>query len=144
MTAYGGTDSRGVLFEYNPSTNGYTKKFDFDGTARGAIPYESLLEASNGKLYGMTCYGGSSGYGVLFEYDPASNTYTKKLDFDGTNNGRYPNGGLMQASNGKLYGMASSGGVNDYGVLFEYDPSTNAYTKKARFRWYCQRKLSVW
>ncbi len=133
MTSMGGANNYGVLFEYDPVTDTYTRKFDFDGSNNGKEPHGSLIQAYNGKLYGMTSRGGVYDYGVLFEYDPATDTYTKKFDFDGYNNGRNPEGSLMQASNGKLYGMTSMGGANVYGVLFEYDPATDICTKKFDF-----------
>ena len=86
----------------------YTKLKDFDNT-NGANPYGSLMQASDGKLYGMTSGGGSSGYGVIFSFDPSSSTYTKLKDFD-DRMVAYPYGSLMQASDGKLYGMTISGG----------------------------------
>ncbi|MBO3116592.1 BspA family leucine-rich repeat surface protein, partial [Winogradskyella sp. DF17] len=133
MTVFGGTFNRGVLFEYDPATSTFAKKLDFDGTIKGRNPNGSLVQAANGKLYGMTGGGGSSDYGVLFEYDLVNATYTKKLDFDGTFNGRNPLGSLIQASNGKLYGMTSGGGIFSGGVLFEYDPATDTFTKKLDF-----------
>jgi uncharacterized repeat protein (TIGR03803 family) len=133
MTFQGGTNNYGVLFEYDPISNSYSKKLDFDGAANGSYPQGSLIQASNGKLYGMTWEGGTNNFGVLFEYDLATDTYTKKIDFAGTSNGSVPQGSLMQATNGKLYGMTNSGGTNDYGVLFEYDPAINTYTKKMDF-----------
>ncbi len=133
MTWYGGANSMGVLFEYDPSTNTYAKKLDFNGSANGSKPQGSLMKASNGKLYGMTYEGGTNNYGVLFEYDAATSIYTKKLDFNGSANGRYPIGNLMQAGNGKLYGLTSDGGTNFVGVLFEYNLTTNVYTKKMDF-----------
>jgi len=133
MTNSGGINNIGILFEYDPATNTYTKKLDFAGASNGSNPYGSLMQASNGKLYGMTNSGGTNSMGVLFEYDPATDTYTKKLDFAGATNGSNPHGSLMQATNGKLYGMTNSGGTNSMGVLFEYDPATNTYTKKLDF-----------
>jgi uncharacterized repeat protein (TIGR03803 family) len=135
MTYAGGMYDIGVLFEYDPSTFTYTKKLDFEGATNGSSPFGSLMQASNGKLYGMARTGGANNFGVLFEYDPATNTYTKKLDFAGTTNGQYPTGSLIQASNGKLYGMTPSGGTNNYGVIFEYDPTTSIYTKRLDFAW---------
>ncbi len=132
MTTYGGIFDKGVLFEYDPATDTYTKKLDFNGSEKGRYSAGSLMQASNGKLYGMAL-GGEFSDGVVFEYDPATNAYTKKLDFDGPSKGSYPNGSLIQASNGKLYGMTYSGGVNDYGVLFEYDPATSTYSKRLDF-----------
>lgn len=134
ITSIGGTNNLGVLFEYDPITNIYVKKVDFDGTSKGSKPNGSLMQAANGKLYGMTKEGGTSAFGVLFEYDIATSTFTKKVDFNGSVNGKYPTGALMQASNGKLYGMTSDGGVNFVGVLFEYDPATSNYVKKFNFQ----------
>jgi uncharacterized repeat protein (TIGR03803 family) len=132
-TGYGGKNTLGVLFEWDPATNIYIKKLDFNGAENGSNPYGSLLQADNGKLYGMTYRGGAHDYGVLYEWDPATDTYTKKLDFNGTGNGSNPFGSLIQANDGKLYGMTESGGINDLGVLFEWDPATDSYTKKIDF-----------
>ncbi|NPD45586.1 choice-of-anchor tandem repeat GloVer-containing protein [Lentimicrobium sp. S6] len=133
MTRLGGTNSKGVLFEYDPSDNSFSKKIEFDGTSKGSMPYGSLVEATNNKLYGMTKLGGTNNIGVLFEYDPSDNSFTKKIDFDNTNNGKYPTGSLFLASNGQLYGMTQLGGTNSKGVLFEYDPSDNSFIKKIEF-----------
>ena len=133
MTQNGGSGGFGVLFEYNLSNNAYSKKLDFDGISKGSNPQGSLIQASNSKLYGMTSQGGSSGYGVLFEYDPSSNTYNKMFDFDGTAKGSFPYGNLLQGSNNKLYGMTSIGGISNYGVLFEYDLVGNIYNKILNF-----------
>ena len=132
MTMWGGTNDMGTLFEFDPVTKVFTKKVDFDGTAKGRLPQGSLFEASNGKLYGMTYAGGTIDDGVIFEFDPATDTYTKKFDFD-TWYGSSPYGSLMEASNGKLYGMASQGGTANSGVLFEYDFALDFYTKKIDF-----------
>lgn len=129
----GGTNNLGTIFEYDLTTNTCTKKIDLS-LANGHSPYgNSLCLHSNGKFYGMTLYGGSSNFGVLFEYDAATNTYTKKIDFTGSANGAYPYGGLMVTSAGKIFGVTSQGGVNSQGTLFEYVPGTNTLTKKVDF-----------
>ncbi len=133
MTLVSGTFEKGVIFEYNPANNSYTKKIDFDGINKGARPRGSLIQATNGKLYGMTEFGGTYNKGVLFEYDPANNSFTKKIDFDGISNGEKPCASLMQATNGKLYGTTPSGGANNMGTLFEYDIVNNQLIKKVDF-----------
>jgi uncharacterized repeat protein (TIGR03803 family) len=133
MTNMGGINNLGVLFEWNLVTDSLVKKLDFSGVENGSSPKGSLIQADNGKIYGMTTDGGINNYGVLFEWDPATDTYTKKLDFNGVENGSNPNGSLLQADNGILYGMTCAGGMNDSGVLFEWDPSTNNYVKKIDF-----------
>jgi len=134
LTSEGGAYNAGALFEYDPFTGTYKKWHDFDGTATGAIPNGSLIEASNGKLYGVTKWGGSTNWGALFEFDPLTGILTNVYDFIHPN-GAWPVGGLMQASNGMLYGITSYGGpYNNYGVLFEYDPTgRGTYTVKVNF-----------
>ena len=125
----GGSNGLGVIFSFDPSSSTYTKLKDFDGN-NGANPYGSLLQASDGKLYGMTHEGGANG--VIFSFDPSSSTFTKLKDFDSTN-GANPYGSLMQASDGKLYGMTPGGGSNNAGVIFSFDPSSSTYTKLKDF-----------
>jgi len=125
----GGSMGAGVLFEYDYMTNIYTKKLDLIA-ANGSTPYGDLIEAANGKLYTMTTIGGVNDLGAIFEYDAATNVITKKADFDGVGNGQGPEGSLVQAANGNLYGLTKAGGVSGSGVLFEYNISTNTMTKK--------------
>jgi len=131
-TSSGGAHGKGVLFQYNPITSSYSKKFDFDGT-NGISPRTSLVQANDGMLYGMTYEGGANYIGVVFQYDPVTSTCIKKFDFDGTPNGCLPYGSLIQAADGMLYGMAARGGMNDQGVIFQYNPATSVYTKKFDF-----------
>jgi len=138
MTNKGGVAGYGVLFKYNPADSTFTKKLDFGaigvtGISSGVSPMGSLIQASDGNLYGMTSAGGTNNLGVLFQYNPNTNAYTKKLDFTGTSTGSSPYGTLMQASDGNIYGMTSSGGANNYGVLFQYDPVTSVFKKKFDF-----------
>jgi uncharacterized repeat protein (TIGR03803 family) len=127
MTNQGGSSNVGVIFSFDPSSSTYTKLKDFDNT-NGANPYGSLVQASDGKLYGLTYGGGSSGSGVIFSFDLSASTYIKLKDFDNIN-GANPYGNLMQASDGKLYGMTSAGGSSNVGVIFSFDPSASTYTK---------------
>jgi uncharacterized repeat protein (TIGR03803 family) len=133
MTYGGGANDMGVLFQYNPATSAYTNLLDFAGSTNGSHPHGSLIQASDGNLYGMTNAGGANDMGVLFQYNPATNTYTNLLDFAGAANGSHPYGSLMQASDGNLYGMTYRGGANDMGVLFQYNPATSAYTGKLEY-----------
>ncbi len=133
MTANGGSKDYGVIFSFDPLSFVYTKLIEFDGI-NGRTPYGSLIRTKNEKLYGMTSEGGNNNNdaGVIFSFDPLSSTYTKLKDFDGAN-GSHPAGSLMQASDGKLYGVTVNGGSNDYGVIFSFDPSTSLYTKLKDF-----------
>lgn len=129
----GGINSSGLIFYYDPSTNIYTKTFDFNHNTIGGAPTSSLMQASDGKLYGIFNSKISGDNGSLFSYDPQTNIFIKKFDFDGSVNGSYPIGASMQASNGLLYGVTNWGGTNGKGVLFSYDPINNIFAKKYDF-----------
>jgi uncharacterized repeat protein (TIGR03803 family) len=132
MTNKGGVSDLGTLFEFD-LTGTLIKKIDFNETVNGGYPYGNLIESANGKFYGMTLYGGINNFGTLFEFDPAAKTLTKKTDFNGAVNGRGSLGSLTVSNDGKLYGMTQQGGANDFGTLFEFDPSTGILTKKVDF-----------
>ena len=136
LTYSGGLSDKGVLFEYDPITGVYAKKYDFDGA--NGVPSRDLLFASNNKFYGLTNEGNNTG--ALFEYDPTSGVLTTKYDFDGSA-GKAPPLSLIEASNGKLYGLTQSGwSNNDYGTLYEFDLATDVYTKLHDFEWYTGRE----
>ena len=127
MTKTGGTNDYGVIFKYNLLSETYIKIFDFDYT-NGRRPVGSLMQASDGMLYGMTAYGGASNRGIIFSYNVQNNSFSKLHDFV-SSVGREPWGSLIEASDGKLYGMTSGGGLNNDGTIFQFDPITNVYIK---------------
>ncbi len=119
----------GLLFEFDPSANIVTQRYNFQYSG-GSNP-EINPVVHEGKLYGVTTYGGSFDYGVIYEYDPASGIYTKKHDFDYTN-GAYSQC-ILTMSGGIFYGDTQEGGINEMGVFFTWDPITNIFTKKFDF-----------
>ena len=131
VTPEGGTGApggAGVIFSFDQSTSTYTKLHDFD-LVNGGIPQASLVQASDGKLYGTTAYGGSTNNGIIYSYDPGTSTFTRLFDFADVNSGQRPYGAMVQGDDGKLYGTTSEGGLgaNDNGTIFSYDPSTGTY-----------------
>ncbi|MCA6363862.1 MAG: hypothetical protein IM638_12555 [Bacteroidetes bacterium] len=133
MTESGGTNNAGIIYRFNPGTNQFTKLFDFNPVVSGKTPTSSLIQTPDGKLYGMTRRGGNNDLGVLFRFDPVTLAYSKLVDFSGTSNGALPSGSLLLASNGRLYGTTIQGGTNNRGVLFEYNPANNLFTKRCDF-----------
>ncbi|MEO6489676.1 MAG: choice-of-anchor tandem repeat GloVer-containing protein, partial [Ferruginibacter sp.] len=129
VTNDGGSNDAGVIFEWDQSTNVYTKKADLN-LVNGSKPFASM-ELCNGKFYGTCGEGGNNNEGVLFEWDPSSNIYTKKIDLS-WENGRKAYGSMV-LHNGKLYGMTYEGGDNGGGVIYEYDPAGNTFLKKYSF-----------
>ena len=128
VTPEGGAHNHGVLFEYDPGTNILTKRVDFDGVNLGSSPQEGMMQATNGKLYGLTFNGGVNDDGVLYEFDPISNLIAKKVDFDLVATGRGPHHKLIQIS-GELYGVTGGGGENLFGTLFKFNFQSVVFTK---------------
>jgi len=126
LTPYGGQYSGGTIFTINNNGTGFNVVHNFQSPA-GYTPYGSLMQAGNGKLYGTCFNGGSFASCTIFRFDPSTNTYTDVYDFDITH-GDFPMSGLVEASNGKLYGAASFGGLSFSGVIYSLDPVTNIYT----------------
>ena len=126
-TTHGGPIQRGILFEYDYNTNTCVKKIDFTVT-NGGVPYGSMILASDGYLYGMSSEGGGLNLGVIYRYDYINNTIINKFEFDSMS-GFSPFGALLEASNGKLYGMTFYGGINGIGTLFSFDLISNTFTK---------------
>src|SRR5690606_26245782 len=91
------------------------------------------IQASNGKLYGTASSGGLNNVGTLFEFDIQAGTLTKLADFDDENTGRQIFSNVMQASNGKLYVVTNRGGLFDAGTLYEYDYTTEIFSKLVDF-----------
>ncbi len=131
MTAQGGTDDIGVVFRADGQGNNAQGIYSFPRTNLGANPMYNQLAEYNEKFYSMTSAGGISNLGVIFEWDPVTNIYIKKYDFENADGDR-PHGSLVLMGD-KFYGMTNTGGNNNLGVIFEWDPATNIYIKKYDF-----------
>ncbi len=108
VSTKGGETASGAIYRFDE--NGNTSLVSSLIRAAGQYPTGMLCKASNGKVYGMATPGGKYGGGVMFEFDPVTGNYIKKLDFGVEESGemfpRGPRGSLMQAKNGKLYGIS--------------------------------------
>ena len=83
----------------------------------GAGPFGSVIQGTDGNLYGTTSAGGTSGFGTVFKLTLAGKL-TVLHDFNGTD-GETPQAGLVQANDGNVYGVASAGGTLGYGTIFK-------------------------
>ena len=132
VTQYDSTDWLGAIYEYDIVNETMIALHHFTNSTEGKTPRGKLLLADNGKLYGTTYDGGANNLGILYEYDLQSGVFTKILDFESSIGSR-PAGGLIQTPDGKIYGLTANGGTSNRGVLFEFIPSTGAYTVKITF-----------
>lgn len=131
MTFDGGSFNFGCIYEINPALpfpSAPVQKLALS-SGLGTYPRGGIIKANNGKYYGLTSSGGVTNNGVLFEYNPVTNSYVKRHDFVNATSGSAPVGNLVQAANGSLYGFTTSGGSNGSGVIFKYNPTDSSFTK---------------
>jgi uncharacterized repeat protein (TIGR03803 family) len=117
MTPVGGVNNGGTVFKMT-TAGVLTVLYNFIGAPDGVSPQGSLTQASDGNLYGMTSGGGANNGGTVFKITTAG-VLTVLYNFIGAPDGVSPQGSLIQASDGNLYGMASGGGANNGGTVFK-------------------------
>ena len=124
-TIYGMTSYNGRIFKLS-SAGVYSVVKTFSSAADGNAPTGSLLVGVDKNLYGTTSAGGMNGKGTIFKLTSAG-AFSVMKHFNATTDGQYPKGALVQGTDGNLYGLTSSGGVNKGGTLFKIT-LTNVFT----------------
>src|SRR6185295_2765337 len=133
-TQFGGSATMGTVFRISPSGD-YTNLYSFGsiGIFDGWQPLAPLVQGRDGNFYGTTFMQGTNSCkcGNLFRISP-SGSYSNLHYFSGlTNDGGYPNGALIQGSDGNFYGTTFGGGTHGAGVIFRISPGgsyTNLYS----------------
>jgi len=115
-TNQGGTGRGfGTVFKLTPTNDQTTWTetvlYRFTGGSDGANPMAGLIADNTGALYGTTNFGGSDGYGTVFNLSPRQAAWTENVlySFKGGSDGAYPAAGLI-ADNGTFYGTTDFGG----------------------------------
>jgi uncharacterized repeat protein (TIGR03803 family) len=137
-TPYGGTNGDGTVFKIN-STGVLTSLYSFTGGGDGFDPNAALVQGNDGYFYGTTAF--HSGYYWPFPFSgaivsaktrvPGGPGWPSWYSIPGTvfrisTNGAlttlqsfsFTANGLMQDSDGNLYGTTSNGGTNGVGLVF--------------------------
>ena len=123
----GGTSDGGTVFKMTPAGD-LTTLHSFGcsiGTCPDGIqPLAGVVQATDGNLYGTTVWGGMGepdcpehGCGTIFRITPAG-AYTTLYSFDGTD-GEYPMGGLLEGTDGNLYGTTAGTTGIVFGTVFK-------------------------
>jgi uncharacterized repeat protein (TIGR03803 family) len=104
-----------------PATTTFTTLASFDG-ANGAHPaHMSLVQGTDGSFYGTTYLGGANNDGTVFKIT-SGGTLTTLYSFCAQTNcgdGSIPQAGLVQATDGNIYGTTAVGGANSEGTIFK-------------------------
>jgi uncharacterized repeat protein (TIGR03803 family) len=131
-TYYGGANNAGTVFKLTLGGT-LTTLYSFcsqSGCTDGNNPW-GLIQGTDGNFYGTTAFGGNSpscfptACGTVFKIT-LSGKLTTLHSFcspSGCAEGGLPYSGLVQATNGSLYGTTSSGGNTGNGAVYKITPS---------------------
>lgn len=102
---YRGANGAGTIFRVS-SGGDFKVLYSFDVT-HGEFPKSGVIQATDGNFYGVTSDGGADGVGVVFKMTPA-HVVSVLHSFENKNGGGFPTGGLVQATDGNLYGTTDN------------------------------------
>jgi uncharacterized repeat protein (TIGR03803 family) len=116
-TPSGGAEGRGTVFKITPA-GVFTTLHSFACATEGCDSSAPLIQATDGNLYGTTLDGGAGNGGTVFKITTAG-VFTRLHAFDCATDGCVSDAGLIQATDGNLYGTTSIGGAGDAGTVFK-------------------------
>jgi uncharacterized repeat protein (TIGR03803 family) len=121
-----GAHGGGTVYKIT-SQGTFTTLYDFCPLALcpdGQSPSGVLVQGTDGNFYGTTFYGGANGRGTVFKITPQGSLTTLYSFCPQTNcaDGQSPQAGLVQGTDGNLYGTTSYGGSNFGGTVFKITP----------------------
>jgi uncharacterized repeat protein (TIGR03803 family) len=129
----GGTNNEGVIYKItglSPNSRGAeTTLYNFTGATDGVYPQGSLIfDSTTLNLVGTSADGGSNGAGVLFTYNPGTNTFTPLHEFGSLANcadGAAAYEGPVQGNDGNYYGATVGGGngCSGAGAIYKVTPA---------------------
>ncbi len=119
-TLYGGAYGDGTVFEITP-TDQYIVLHSFDGAdgSDGGYPQSAPTVANDGNLYGTTTNGINNGN--IYQITPEG-TYTSLYSFCNPTrcNAYDATYGLLQGTDGILYGATADGGAHGWGIVYSF------------------------
>lgn len=131
-TYFANSATRGTVFRMDEDGSNYMILHNFTGNPDGQEPRGRLIESSDGRLYGTTVFGGSGFRGAVFSMDTNGGSYTV-FSFSGAGIGGGPEAGVMEASDGVLYGTLYDGGSNSLGIVFALTKDFGSFVVLRRF-----------
>jgi uncharacterized repeat protein (TIGR03803 family) len=124
-TSLGGAFNQGTVFSLSLSNHAVVESvlYSFTGT-NGVSPNGGVVSDAAGRLYGTTVYGGTVGYGVIFEVSDVAGKWQESVltTFAGITNGA-ASLATPTINHGALFGTTSGGGEWDAGVVWEITPN---------------------
>jgi uncharacterized repeat protein (TIGR03803 family) len=127
-TELGGPQNGGSLFAIAANGTGFTTLWWFTGGNEGVYPYAGVVQGADNRLYGMASAGGSNGGGTIYAIEADGTGISVLHSFTYATDGGDPQGGLIQGTDGRLYGMADGGGANSDGTIFAIATDGTGFT----------------
>ncbi len=126
-----------------PRAGGFIHSMARDGTGRltnqvfgilpGAFVQSELTYGSDGRLYGTTATGGAGNRGLVFRIEDDGSRITVLREFTTSAEGSTPRGGVIEGSDGRLYGTTQSGGANGGGTVFALNRDGTSFSTLTSF-----------
>lgn len=135
-TSRGGHYDHGTVFAMAVDGTGFTVLKHFSGTnADGNGPTGGLLQGQDGRLYGTTFQSISgSQYGTIFSLNPDGSDFRVIRLLTSIAEGVGLLGGLVQDAAGRLYGVASNGGIGaNIGTVYSLRPDGSDFKVHQHF-----------
>jgi uncharacterized repeat protein (TIGR03803 family) len=122
----------GAIYKLTPAGGSwnFSVVHAFTGGPDGDQPTSTLTFDNAGNLYGTAYYGGTHGFGTVFQLVPLGSgwTFNTIYTFTGGSDGGFPNSGVVLDSAGNLYGNNQLGGSGGGGVVYQLRNSGSSWT----------------
>lgn len=128
VTSLGGSFGTGTLFKIQSDGSGFQVLHHFNATIDGGYPWGTVIQLSDTFLYGMAYRDGLFSGGSIYKIKPDGSSFQILRHLNPTTDGSLPHGSLLDAGNGKLYGLTHKGGTYDDGTIFSINPSGSGFT----------------
>jgi uncharacterized repeat protein (TIGR03803 family) len=129
-TPGGGAAYWGTVFTMKTDGSGFAVLHSFSRSAAdGGTPHAGLLLDGAGNLYGTTWEGGVFDWGTVFTLRTDGSGYSLLHVFEsGSQDGMWPNAGLIADGGGKLLGTTYAGGSSGGGSVFRIGTDGSGFT----------------
>jgi len=138
-TSEGGPYGFGTVFEMSPTGGGKWMERILQSFSiyTPNTPIAPLTLDSQGNLYGTTQNGGFA-WGTVFELTPPSSSssewvFSLLYQFTDTDDGAYPQSGVLIDKQGNLYGASYFAGNQDSGTVYELKKTATGWQEKTLY-----------
>lgn len=127
-TRLGGSLAAGSVYRVRFDGPGLATVSSLATTSGPVDVVASLLASTNGTLLGVSRFGGSATNGTIFSLDQSGSNLAVIYSPTDSTTGQEFRGGLIQASDGLLYGTSVSGGTSGGGTVFRMNADGSGFT----------------